>query len=221
MRLCDFHTHTFHTDGVLSPIELIRRAHVAGYDAIGIADHCGEGGMEELIAKIAADCALANEHWGITAIVGVELTHVPARSIERLAERAKNAGACYVAVHGETPVEPTEAGTNLAAANCPHVDYICHPGLITEEAARRAAENGIFLEITSKVGHSLTNGHVAKVARHVGARLLIGSDCHDPSQLLNDEFATRVLRGAGLTDPEVRAVRTDNADELLRRARRA
>ncbi|HLE81453.1 MAG TPA: PHP domain-containing protein, partial [Dehalococcoidia bacterium] len=31
----DFHTHTFLSDGVLSPIELIRRAHVKGYRVIG------------------------------------------------------------------------------------------------------------------------------------------------------------------------------------------
>jgi putative hydrolase len=219
MDLCDFHTHTFHSDGELSAVELIRRAHVAGYRVIGIADHCGEGGMEELIAKIAADCALANEHWDITALTGIELTHVPARSVQRLAAKAKAAGAQYVAVHGETPVEPTEPGTNLAAVSCPDVDYLCHPGLITEAEAALAREHGVFLEITSKVGHSLTNGHVATVARAAGARLLIGSDCHNPSQLLSDEIATRVLRGAGLTEAEARDVRTRSVEEFLQRVR--
>ena len=35
----DFHTHTFLSDGVLSPIELIRRALVRGYKAMAITDH--------------------------------------------------------------------------------------------------------------------------------------------------------------------------------------
>ena len=35
----DFHTHTFLSDGVLSPMELIRRAHDKGYAAIAITDH--------------------------------------------------------------------------------------------------------------------------------------------------------------------------------------
>jgi len=39
----DFHTHTFLSDGVLSPIELIRRALVRGYKAIGVTDHVGIG----------------------------------------------------------------------------------------------------------------------------------------------------------------------------------
>jgi predicted metal-dependent phosphoesterase TrpH len=42
----DFHTHTFLSDGVLSPIELIRRALVRGYKAIGVTDHVGVGNLE-------------------------------------------------------------------------------------------------------------------------------------------------------------------------------
>ena len=42
----DFHTHTFLSDGVLTPVELIRRAHVAGYRVIAITDHVGPGNLE-------------------------------------------------------------------------------------------------------------------------------------------------------------------------------
>ena len=41
--VADFHTHTFLSDGVLSPCELIRRAAVNGYQIIGITDHVGPG----------------------------------------------------------------------------------------------------------------------------------------------------------------------------------
>ncbi len=37
--LYDFHTHTTLSDGVLLPMELIRRAIVNGYSALGISDH--------------------------------------------------------------------------------------------------------------------------------------------------------------------------------------
>jgi len=47
--LCDFHTHTSLSDGVLSPVELVRRAHVRGYRAIGLTDHAGEGELEWLL----------------------------------------------------------------------------------------------------------------------------------------------------------------------------
>ena len=47
----DFHTHSFFSDGVLSPIELIRRAHVAGYRAIAVTDHIGLANMESTIRE--------------------------------------------------------------------------------------------------------------------------------------------------------------------------
>ena len=50
-RIIDLHTHTFASDGVLLPSELIRRAVAAGYRAIGITDHGDESNMEELLAK--------------------------------------------------------------------------------------------------------------------------------------------------------------------------
>ena len=68
MVLYDFHTHTFHSDGVLSPIELIRRAFVVGYAAIAIADHIGIGSLGRVIKEISDDCALARAYWDILAI---------------------------------------------------------------------------------------------------------------------------------------------------------
>jgi histidinol phosphatase-like PHP family hydrolase len=215
MKLYDFHTHTFYSDGAFVPAELIRRASVHGYSVIGIADHIGSGGVERVVQEIAEDCAVASEHWDIEAFAGVELTHVPPAAIAELTAKARAAGAAFVAVHGETLVEPVAEGTNLAAVRCPDVDYLCHPGLITPDEARLAAENNVFLEISSRRGHCLTNGHVARVARDTGARLLVGSDAHDMGDLLTPEFAEQVLAGAGLNADEI-AVCERNAEQYLK-----
>jgi histidinol phosphatase-like PHP family hydrolase len=215
----DFHTHTLLSDGVLTPIELIRRAAVVGYAALGISDHSGAGGLERRIEEAAEDCRLARERWHFPAYAGVELTHVPASAIAELAVRARRAGAAYVIVHGETPVEPTEAGTNLAAASCPQVDILAHPGAITLAEAALAAENGVFLEITAKSGHCLGNGAVAAAARESGARLLLGSDTHLPEQLLTPGFAEKVLLGAGLSREELESIMRDGPAEMLERIR--
>jgi len=215
--LYDFHTHTFLSDGVLTPIELIRRAIVNGYTAIGIADHASAGTMEMAITAALRDSEVAAKHWGFVAAAGIELTHCPATSIAELAAAAKRIGALYVVVHGESPVEPVEPGTDLAAARCPDVDIIAHPGDISREAAEAAASNGIFLEVTARQGHSLTNGHVVKIGRETGAKFLVNSDAHEPGDLLTHQKAESVARGAGLTEDEVRQVLDDNAVELLRR----
>src|SRR5512136_2583665 len=174
----DFHTHTFLSDGELSPVELIRRASEKGYRGIALTDHVGMGSLERLIRETVEDCRIAREYWDIAAIPGVELTHLPARAIAEAAKKAKDLGAWIVVVHGETIVEPVEKGTNLAALNSPHVDILAHPGLLTPEEAKLAAEKDIFLEISARKGHSLTNGHVSKLALKAGAKLLVDSDAH-------------------------------------------
>jgi histidinol phosphatase-like PHP family hydrolase len=207
------------SDGVLNPVELIRRAVVNGYTALGIADHCGRGPMARILAEVGADCALARAHWGFPAFAGVELTHVPASSIAVLAAEAKAAGAAFVVVHGESPVEPVEPGTNLAACSCPDVDILAHPGILDDESAAAAAHNGVFLEVTARSGHNTGNGRVVAAARGAGARMILGSDTHAPRDLLTPAFALTVLAGAGLSDDEVAQILEVNGREMLERCK--
>lgn len=196
--LYDFHTHTFHSDGVLSPIELIRRAFVKGYSAIAITDHVALGSLGRVINETSDDCALARAHWNILAIPGVELTHLPPQAISEVAQEAKEMGARLVIVHGETSTEPVEQGTNLAAVQSPYVDILAHPGLITTEEAALAAQNNVFIELTSRTAHSTTNAHVAFISQKAQARLLVNSDAHNEDDLLTPALAEAVLHQAGL-----------------------
>lgn len=213
----DFHTHTFLSDGVLSPIELIRRAYARGYGVIAVTDHVGIEEQDRVIKTLVGECRRASEEWDILAIPGVEITHVPKNLIDEAAQRAKDLGAQIVVVHGETIVEPVEPGSNLAAIMSPCVDVLAHPGIITEEEAALAAENGVFLEISSRRGHSLTNGHVARVGLHGGASLVLDSDAHAPEDLLTVELAAKVARGAGLSEEAASVVLQGNPPRLLER----
>ncbi len=213
----DFHTHSFFSDGVLSPIELIRRAHMAGYRAIAITDHVGLANMEVTIREIAKDCAMAEKYWGIKALPGVELTHVPAAAIDECAKEAKAYGARIVVVHGETPVEPVEQGTNRAALMSSYVDVLAHPGFITTEEAQIAVVNDIYLEVTARSGHSLTNGHVVKVGLAVGAKLIVNSDAHSPENLMKEGFAAKVAQGSGIPVEILESVLLSHPLELLKR----
>ena len=194
----DFHTHTTLSDGDLTPLEIIRRASVNHYRVIALTDHVGVASLGQVIERLKEDCALAEKHWNILALPGVELTHVPTRAINEVARKAKQLGARIVLVHGETIVEPVEKGTNLAALQCPYVDILAHPGLLTSEEATLAAQNGVFLEITARRGHCLTNGHVARLAAKAGCKLLLNSDAHDEDDLLTSRLAHDIAVGAGL-----------------------
>ena len=216
----DFHTHTSLSDGDLSPIEMVRRAVVNGYTAIGLTDHAAAGDMEQIIPEIIQTCELARRYWKMLAIPGIELTHAPVQSIAVLAKKAKELGAWIVVVHGETIVEPVEKGTNLAALNSPDVDILAHPGLLSEEEAQLAAEKGVFLEISARKGHSLTNGHVARLAQKAGAKMLVDSDSHTVGDLLTEEFAKAVARGAGLDEAVCQTILTANPEVLIGKIRR-
>lgn len=213
----DFHTHTSLSDGDLSPIEMIRRAVVNGYSAIGLTDHAAVGDMQRIIPEIIQVCSMARNYWKILAIPGIELTHVPVQAIAETAKKAKELGAWIVVVHGETIVEPVERGTNLAALNSPDVDILAHPGLMTLEEAQLAAKKDIFLEISARKGHSLTNGHVAKLAQEARAKLLVDSDSHTDGDLLTDNFANALIHGAGLDDRACTEVLTVNPEILVKK----
>ena len=217
MPLYDFHSHSFFSDGALLPMELIRRAQFNGYTAMAITDHASASNIEELVEKIARDCALAWDEWGFRVLPGVELTHCPPRAIAGLAARAKRAGAKIVVIHGETLVEPVPPGTNRASVECPDVDILGHPGLLTEEEAALAAQNSVFLEITSRRGHCLGNGNTVVLGRAAGAKFLINSDTHSPGDLHTEAFARTIALGAGLTPEEADTALFGSPELLLAR----
>jgi putative hydrolase len=147
---------------------------------------------------------------------GIELTHIPPETFAALTERARSLGAMVVVAHGETLVEPVHPGTNRAAIMA-KVDILAHPGLITNKEVKLAAQNGVCLEITTRKGHSLSNGHVARVAQEAGAKLVIDTDTHEPGDLVTDEHARNVLLGAGLSAGQTDRV-FRNSRELANRA---
>ncbi len=220
MVLYDFHTHTFNSDGVLSPIELIRRAYVKGYSAIAVTDHVALGSLDRIISEVKRDCALARDHWNILAIPGVELTHLPSQAIADAAQQAKELGAWLVVVHGETPLEPVAEGTNLAAVQSAYVDILAHPGMITSEEVSAAAENGVFIELSARRGHSSSNAHVASISQKTGSRLLVNSDAHDEDDLLSLELAQTVLSQAGLDHQQYDQVLKHNPLLLIDKIRK-
>jgi len=208
--MIDLHTHTFFSDGVLLPAELVWRCQVRGYRALAITDHVGPSNLGFVLERIAEFCeSAAGAYEGVEVLPGCELTHVPPLLIPGLIEQARELGAELILVHGETIVEPVREGTNRAAIEA-GADVLAHPGLITDEDAALAAENGVRLEISGRRGHSLTNGHVARRALEHGAMLSFGSDGHEPGDYPDRAAAERILRGAGLNTEQVAAVFRDN-----------
>jgi putative hydrolase len=107
------------------------------------------------------------------------------------------------------------SGTNRAAIAA-GVDVIAHPGLVSPEEVRMAAEKGILLEISGRKGHSLTNGHVARLAVETGAALVLNSDTHCSGDMMTETLARRVVEGSGLPSSAFAELQS-NASLLLKR----
>ncbi len=213
--MIDLHTHSIFSDGELIPTELAQRAYAAGYKALAITDHADHSNIDFILPRIIKVCLKITERGKILALPGVELTHVDPSDIPLLANDARKLGAKIVLVHGETLVEPVPPGTNLAAINAA-VDILAHPGLITEEEAKLAAEKGVYLEITTRRGHAFSNGHVVQMARKFKANLILNNDAHAPADFVSSKMATNIACGAGLANYEIVAM-FENSRKILQK----
>jgi len=215
--MIDLHTHTVFSDGELIPFELAMRAVAKGYTVLGISDHVDVSNLEFVVPGIVRAAEELTKSGKIIVLAGVELTYVMPALTAKMVKQARKIGAQYVVVHGETLAEPVPAGINRAAVEA-GVDILAHPGLITEEEARLAAEHNVCLEITARKGHSISNGHVAKIAREAGAALVFNTDSHGPGDLVTVEQARKISRGAGMTEPEIKKMFQNSADLVKRLA---
>jgi len=211
--MIDLHTHTFFSDGALVPAEHLRRVEVLGYKAVAITDHADSSNMDFIIPRMIQAARDLNPHSTTRLLPGIELTHVPPALIGPLTCRARALGAQVVVIHGETIVEPVAPGTNMAAIEA-GVDVLSHPVFITEEEALLAARKGVMIEITGRKGHSLTNGHVAKMALKAGAKMAVNADAHAPGDFLTAEMARLVALGAGLSEEDYQQIR-DNMNAFV------
>jgi len=211
----DLHTHTTFSDGVLIPAESCRRAKVLGYRGVAITDHADESNFLFLLEKqlkFKEDFNKTSKDFKV--IIGLEFTHVLPEHIVRITDIARKNGADIILVHVETIVEPVESGTNRAAIEA-KVDILAHPGLISDADAMLAAKNGVYLEITTRKGHSLTNAYVAMMAKRYGCGLVIDNDFHAPGDYVNRDMAEKILKGAGLNYEEIKNVFKNNEKIFL------
>lgn len=206
----DLHTHSTHSDGILIPAEVARTAQVQGYCGVALTDHVDSSNIYHILKSNLEFKEWFNKSSDIfKVIVGIEITHVNPNDIVKLTNIARDNGADIVIVHGETISEPVYPGTNRAAIEA-RVDILAHPGLISYEDACLAAENSVYLEVTTRKSHAYTNAHVANMSRKAGAKMVIDNDAHAPSDFVGYEKAYKIMLGAGIDDNEIKEIINNN-----------
>ena len=204
----NLHSHSFLSDGVLLPSEIAVRYLVKGYKTIAITDHVDYSNIDTTVAAIVKFCRKWPKKYPIAVLPGIELTHIPPEQFKPLSKYARKKGIKVIVAHGETIVEPVIKGSNRAALEA-DIDILAHPGLISDKEIMLAKKRGIFLEITSRRGHSSTNRHVAERAKKFGARLILNNDSHDPKDIISTEKLIKVGIKAGLNRKEIKDIFTD------------
>ncbi len=216
--MIDLHTHTFFSDGVLSPAELVYRCMKNGCEAVALTDHADYSNLGFLIESALYGAERLNRSYDIHVIAGVELTYIPPGDIAEMISRARQLGAELVVVHGESPVERVPPGTNREAvqAGC---DILAHPGDITESESEMAAEKGVFLELTTRRGHCRGNRNVAEKAAATGCKMVLNTDSHAPEDLLDERKVSAVLKQCRL-EKDYYETLLGNSREILNRVKR-
>ncbi|MFH1378751.1 MAG: histidinol phosphate phosphatase domain-containing protein [bacterium] len=215
--MIDLHTHTYFSDGILGPSELVYRAKCRGYTAIGLTDHGDFSNMELIITSITKAASSLEKEYKIKVIPGIEITYVPPRLISKAVRSARKLGAEIVLVHGETPAEQVPPGTNKAALKG-GIDILAHPGFITKEEALLAKKNNVLLEITARKGHSRGNPHVASLAKASGADCAFNTDTHMPEDIIDIQGIKITLKNAKLSMNDFLTMQ-QNSDKLIKKIR--
>jgi putative hydrolase len=212
----DFHSHSYLTDGSTSATEMWTEAQSLDHVLLALTDHLALEDPRPMLEHLRGE-ARAWDGEPFRPVVGVELTKLPPSRIAATARAARAAGAEIVIVHGETIAEVVPPGTNHAAIASGAVDILAHPGLITPEDVALARDNDVVLEISARRGHSLTNGHVVRLALEAGARLVVDSDAHATSDLVRPAAARRIARGAGVPGDRLEQVLLTTPEWLVRK----
>lgn len=202
MVLIDLHSHSTISDGSRSIEEMVAAADRRGYTAYAVTDHVygSDQAYRDVATEVRVQIDRLRPYTAVQLFAGVELSDLAPEHIAATATEARRCGAQVVVVHGECVSMSVAAGTNLAAVGAGDVDILAHPGLITEAEAEIAARNGVFLELSARVGHCWANGHVYKTAHATGAGLIVDSDAHDEAGLLSVPKYAAVARGAGASE---------------------
>ncbi|MCT4536092.1 histidinol phosphate phosphatase domain-containing protein [Halodesulfovibrio sp.] len=210
--MIDLHVHTTLSSGEQTPAAAMRFAKAAGYRAIAFTDHADATNMQHILESMLPMIRTYSLYSGIDLYAGIELTHIPPQLIPDTITEARSMGAQLVCVHGQTIADIVDEGTNLAAIEG-GADYLAHPGLITEQEALLAAEKKVYLEVTARPEHALTNGHLVKVAELTGAPLILNNGGYRGYDFINKDRRRAIALGAGMSKDQYQ--QTENNSRMI------
>ena len=179
----DLHSHTYYSDGTLSPTELVQRAHTNGVKVLALTDHDVTHGLAE----------------ATTAAVGLGLTLIPGAEISVTWEGQT---LHIVALNIDPENRVLQAGlANLRDARVARAQEIGRKlekkGIANAYAGAQAYARGAIISRTHFVHFLVDNGHARDLKQVFKAFLNKGGFGYAPGHWASLEEAVCWIKGAG------------------------
>jgi DNA polymerase (family 10) len=208
----DLQMHTSATDGKNTIAEMAQKAKEMGYAYIAITDHSKAvrvaGGLDEKgLAKHLQEVEKAGGKIpGIRILKGVEVDILADGSLDLKDDILKECDVVLASVHSRFNMEEGEMTRRIIKAiRNPQVSILAHPTgrLILEREAYKvnlkevfqaAIDHGVVLEINAYPDRLDLRDVDARMAKEMGARLVISTDAHSTVQLELMKFGVFTAR---------------------------
>jgi DNA polymerase (family 10) len=232
----DLQMHTRATDGKNSIAEMAEKAEEMGYAYIAITDHSRAvrvaGGLneKELAKHLKEIEKVGSQFSGLRILKGVEVDIMADGSLDLQDGILKECDVVLASVHSRFNLEEGEMTRRIIKAlKNPNVNILAHPTgrLILErepykvnlkEVIQVATDQGVVLEINAYPDRLDLKDVDARMAKEMGAKLVISTDAHSTLQLELMKFGIFTARRGWVEAKDV--INTLPLEGLLKTLRR-
>ncbi|MBI5966703.1 MAG: DNA polymerase/3'-5' exonuclease PolX [Deltaproteobacteria bacterium] len=208
----DLQMHTAATDGKNSIAQMAQKAKEMGYSYIAITDHSKAvrvaGGLDEKgLARHLKEIEKVNGQIpGVRLLKGVEVDILADGSLDLKDDILKESRVVIASVHSRFNMEEKEMTRRIIKAlKNPNVNILAHPTgrLILErepykvnlpEVFQAAIDEGVVLEINAYPDRLDLRDVDARLAKEMGAKLVISTDAHSALQMELMKFGVFTAR---------------------------
>jgi len=229
-----FHVHTYYSDGINSPEEIIKACQKAGFEYVGISDHSQSafyaGGLKEddLQRQLEEIEALREKYPGLAIFKGVEADIKADGSLDYSDELLERLDFVIASVHsglGMSGERMTER--LLRALSHPRVTMLGHPTgrlllgregyfLNLEKIFRKAQENKVIMELNASPLRLDLDWMHLKRAKEMGLLVSINPDAHRIEDFQHTHFGVAIARKGWLEKKDVFNTRSrEEVEEFL------
>lgn len=181
-KIIDLHTHSFCSDGSMTPTELVRHASERGVCAIALTDHDTVSGINE--------ATIASKEYGVELVPGVEISSESLSQVHVLGLFIDTKSSALLDLFKAQQEE-------RVVSNRKYLELLAEHGFpITEEEVKKVAPHGgVGRAHYAKI--MMDHGWVSSVSEAFDKYLGVGMSCYVKRMVVSPEEAIDCIHRAG------------------------